>query len=526
VSTAVRLAAAAALLLPLLAAADLSTAARPRAQVDVDATTGARTLVAEDTAQLIDALRSARPGDTITLRPDVVYRGPFRLRNYGDGAEWITIRSSAPLLPEGTRVRPRAMRTMPRLIASEDSVFIAESGAHHYRLIGLEISPAPGVFLFNVIDLGSENDRLETVPRDIRIEQCYIHGDPRKGSRRGIALNGANIAVVDSHLSDFKELGNDAQAIAGWNGPGPFQIVNNYLEAAGENVLFGGADPLIPNLVPADIEIRRNHFTKPLTWRVEDRSFGGDEWVVKNLFELKNARRVVVEHNLFEHNWRHGQDGLAILFTVRNQDGDSPWSVVEDVTFQSNIIRRVAAGIYVLGFDDIHNSQQSNRITIRNNLFTEVGGTWGDGRLFLVQNGARDIRIEHNTALHTDSFLLAGDARPHPGFAFENNIVVHNEYGAIGGDVGPGRPSLERYFPGGSFTGNVIIGGPADIYPGGNFFPPSVGAVKFVSALDMRLAPDSPFKGKSSSGRDPGFDGDALKALAAIGGGGAIAVPR
>ena len=34
-----------------------------------------------------------------------------------------------------------------------------------------------------------------------------------------------------------------------------------------------------------------------------------------------------------ENNWVDGQAGMAVLFTVRNQDGGAPWSVVEDVTF-------------------------------------------------------------------------------------------------------------------------------------------------------------------------------------------------
>jgi len=59
-------------------------------------------------------------------------------------------------------------------------------------------------------------------------------------------MNSRHTAVIDSHLSDFKEVGADSQAIAGWNSPGPFRIENNYLEAAGENVMFGGADPAIP----------------------------------------------------------------------------------------------------------------------------------------------------------------------------------------------------------------------------------------------------------------------------------------
>src|SRR5919206_261134 len=140
-------------------------------------------------------------------------------------------------------------------------------------------------------------------------------------------------AVVDSYISDFKEVGADSQAIGGWNGPGPLKIANNYLEAAGENIMFGGADPKIADLVPSDIEIVRNDLAKPLRWRKGDPSFEGVEWTVKNLFELKNARRVLVNGNLLEYNWPQAQNGFSILFTPRNQKGDSPWSTVEDVLF-------------------------------------------------------------------------------------------------------------------------------------------------------------------------------------------------
>jgi hypothetical protein len=94
-----------------------------------------------------------------------------------------------------------------------------------------------------------------------------VHGDRLRGARRGIAMNARDVLVVDSYFADFKEVGVDSQAIAGWNGPGPFALVNNYLEAAGENVMFGGADPTIKDLVPSDIEIRRNHLAKPLAWK-------------------------------------------------------------------------------------------------------------------------------------------------------------------------------------------------------------------------------------------------------------------
>src|SRR4029450_1711251 len=80
-------------------------------------------------------------------------------------------------------------------------------------------------------------------------------------------MNGKQIGVLNSYISDIKSVNADSQAINGYNGAGPFTIENNYLEAAGENVLFGGADPAVTNLVPSDIVLRRNHLFKPLQWR-------------------------------------------------------------------------------------------------------------------------------------------------------------------------------------------------------------------------------------------------------------------
>ena len=139
----------------------------------------------------------------------------------------------------------------------------------------MEISPTAGTFLYDLVSLGSPDGTAAGLPHDIIFDRCYLHGDPVKGTRRGIALNSGAAAVIDSHLSDFKEVGADSQAICGWTGPGPFKIANNYLEAAGENVMFGGADPSIKDLVPSDIEIARNHFAKPLTWKIGHPSYAG-----------------------------------------------------------------------------------------------------------------------------------------------------------------------------------------------------------------------------------------------------------
>jgi hypothetical protein len=321
------------------------------------------------------------------------------------------------------------------------------------------------------VELGGDERVVEALPHHVIIDRCYLHGDRIAGSRRGVSLNASHVAIVDSYLSDFKERTADAQAIAGWNGPGPFLIAGNYLEASGENVMFGGGDPAIQDLVPSDIRILRNHLAKPRRWKKGDPSFEGTEWAVKNLFELKNARRVLVDGNLFEYNWPAAQNGFAILFTVRNQDGRAPWSVVEDVTFTNNVVRHVAAGVNILGRDDNHPSGQTRRIAIRNNVFLDVGGAWGNGRLFQLLDGTHGIAIVHNTAVHTGSLIFGGDHPPHTGFAFEGNVVAHNEYGVTASGTAPGRQTLDRFFPNAVFRGNVIVGGRPGDYPPGNTFP-------------------------------------------------------
>jgi hypothetical protein len=86
----------------------------------------------------------------------------------------------------------------------------------------------------------------------------------------------------------------------GWSGPGPFKIVNNYLEAASENVIFGGGDPTIT------ASSRATSRSAATTSRSRSRGRARG-YNVKNLFEIKNAQRVLVEGNVFENNWAKGR---------------------------------------------------------------------------------------------------------------------------------------------------------------------------------------------------------------------------
>jgi hypothetical protein len=437
-------------------------APRERVVIQLEASKG-RSIHVTRGGSLQAALDEARPGDVILLSAGAVFMGPFRLpRKQGDA--WILVRTSAPddaLPAPGRRVRPDHARHMPHLQSSKEAVVIADSGAHHFRFLGIEMSPSPGAFLLNVALIGSDERSVAQQPHHIIFDRCYVHGDADRGSRRGIALNARHSAVIGSWISDFKEAGADTQAIAGWNAGGPLRIEGNYLEAAGENLMFGGADPSVQGLVPADIEIRRNRMSKPLRWK-ETR------WSVKNLLELKNARRVLIEGNLFERNWAQAQNGFAILFTVRNQDGSAAWSVVEDVLFANNLVMQAGAGVNILGRDDGAPSGRASRIAILNNLFTGIDAArWGgSGILFQLINGTAELRIENNTALHTGAMIMA-EGPPHRGFVFRRNLTSKTAYGIIGTGTGPDAPTIRAYFPSAviedntRFTGGRVPESPA-----------------------------------------------------------------
>jgi glycosyltransferase involved in cell wall biosynthesis/cellulose synthase/poly-beta-1,6-N-acetylglucosamine synthase-like glycosyltransferase len=475
-----------------------------------------RILTVPAQGDLQGAIDRAAAGDTIALQAGTTYRGSFRLPwKTGSATGWIVITTDSRLLPAaGTRVHPDQASLMARLESEEGPVISADPGAHHYRFVGIEIAPAPGTFLTNVVLLGNEERSLDRLPGPFEFARCYIHGDPARGSRRGIALNARDSSVVDSYFADFKEVGADSQAIAGWNGPGPYRLVNNYFEAAGENLMFGGADPALPDLVPSDIEIRNNHFSKPRHWHEGSPEFAGTTWTVKNLLELKNARRVVIDGNLFERSWRQAQNGFAILFTPKNQDGQSPWVVVEDVEFTNNVVRDALGGINVLGRDDPRPSGRARRLTIRNNLFVEIGE-----RLFQLLHGTDEVTIDHNTAIDTGTLLTGGDDLPHTDLVFTNNVVPNGEYGIKGSGTASGHATLRQYFPGATVRGNVIIGGDPATLPADNFFPRSLDQVGFVDVRggNYRLSGTSPYRAAAEGGRPAGADFDALQpAFAAV----------
>ena len=464
-------------------------------------------------ANLQVALDSAAPGDIIELPPGSTFVGNFVLPAKS-GSSYITLRTSpSEDLPKANeRITPELSGRLAKLQSANGNPALRTApGAHHWKLVLLELGPnqAGAGDILQLGDGGSAQSSLDRVPSELIVDRCYIHGDPTRGQKRGIALNSASTTVIGSYISDIKSTSQDAQAIAGWNGPGPYMIENNYLEASGENFMLGGATPGINGVVPSDVTFRRNHVTRPASWRT-------GAWSVKNLFELKNARRVLVEGNLFETHWQGAQPGYAIVFTPRGEGGAAPWAVVEDVTFRYNVVRNVAAVFNFLARDNNGASGPLRRVRIVDNLFYAVDrNAWGGNGVFMqIGEGPAEIAVEHNTIVQTGNIITAyGGTREAPSaaerFVFKDNIALHNANGVIGQGLAVGNDTLTKYFPGAAFFRNVLAGGVASRYPADNSFP----SVDWLSEQfqnagehDYRLRPGSQLRLTGSDGRDMGVN--------------------
>jgi len=528
------------------------------------------------------AINAARAGDEIRLAAGATFTGNFVLPVF-DGDAVVTLRTDLPdsTLPAANhRVTPATAARFARIVSSNTSAALRTApGAHHWRVMFIDF-PSTRQGFGDIIQIGdgsSAQTELSQVPYEITFDRVYVHGDPVSGQKRGIALNGRIVTIRNSYISEIKAVGADSQAIGGWNGPGPFSIENNYLEAAAEAFMLGGSDPAIQNLVSEDVLVRYNYMSRPMSWRdpivaapdgvAASGSDGGTltagvysyrvvarrpsgsgttatslpsaevtavptsgavtvswapvpdateyqvyartpngvsqfwtvtattftdngtpgksgtppstatRWSVKNIFELKNARRVRVEYNLFENNWKDAQQGYSILFTPRNQNGHCPWCVVEQVDFNHNIVRNVGGGISIAGYDSNGPSGQTTGIRIQDNLLygvtTELGGS---GWPVLIGDTPKDIVIDHNTMDFDGTTLLfaygSSTSKPRTitGFQYTNNASPHGTYGVNGDNASTGTLTLQMYFPDVIFTGNWLSGGPAGRYPAGNRF--------------------------------------------------------
>jgi len=524
-------------------------------------------------AALQSALNSAKCGDTISLTAGATFTGSFVFPGKAcDDKHWIIVRTSADdsaLPAEGRRLTPcyagisslpgrpalncaSTQNVLPKLFmpTKGNGPIIFASGANHYRLMGLEITRAAGTGLVyalaSIVNGGTANNLI--------LDRVWMHGTAQDDTNRGFWLQGSTyVSVVDSSLTDFHCVSKtggctDSQTIAGGLGSGlmgPYKISGNFLEASGENILFGGG---AATATPADIEISRNHFFKPLTWLRGQPGFvggtDGNPFLVKNLLELKNAQRVLVESNIMEDSWGgFSQAGFGILITPKNQlatNGSNvcPICQVTDVTIRNTTISHVGAGLQIANaLAGTGAPRDGQRYSIHDIVVDDIDGAKFDGPSELAQvstsAGAptlQNVTINHVTAFPSSHLFIVGAfTTPMKNFVFTNSIVNAGTYpvwstgGGLTNCAASNSPltTLNACFTPYTFTSNAIISSTTSaVWPSPNLLQASLSPVQFVNynggnGGDYHLLSTSPYKGKASDGKDPGADIDAVAAAIA-----------
>jgi hypothetical protein len=513
-------------------------------------------------------LNSLNCGDTAVLQTGVTWTGNFKLPFRScDDQHWIVIQSSAldKLPPMGTRIGPADAPNMPRILTqnSQPAIDTAATGdgrdlpVNHYRLIGIEIgavwdtrNPPHGADpeIYIIANFGIGGTAVDKYPHHILIDRCYIHGARTNEVRHGVRFTASHFTVINSYISDIHRSGRDSTAISSDFSQGPIKIVNNYLEAAGENILFGGTDPPVHGSIPSDIEVRQNYFFKQLSWKQGSANYLGIRWTLKNLFECKNCQRVLLEGNVFENQWA-GDQANAIVLTPRNANGHCEWCVVADVTFRYNRVTHAAGFLSILGADansaggSLGPSQPAQRINVHDNVIEDInnkewgGGDYSNGKILTIVMGTGSPKIDkfslvHNTFSGNGSacnslitFATNSKAVTMTGLVVRDNIFPACKY-SISGDYGPDRNALMGAAKGSYiFNNNVFVGWDLTGMSSDLFIPHNakvsdyigVGFQNYKGGVggDYHLSPRSSFRKKASDGKDIGANIDLVNSRTA-----------
>jgi hypothetical protein len=530
---------------------------------------------------LQSALNSAHCGDAIHLQAGATFTGRFIVPAKNcDDRHWIIIRTSSPdsaLPAEGQRAtpcyagvaslpgRPQYSCSNPRNVMAKvqnptqgDGPFELAAGANYYRFIGLEVTrPAGAPGTARLISGKGTTDH-------VIVDRSWVHGLAQDETHDGVGLNGMTYAaVVDSYFSDFHCVSRtgacvDSHAIAGGTSDtqdGPFKIQNNFLEASGEAVMFGGGPS---TLTPSDIQILHNHFWKPFQWMKGSPNFiggpSGNPFIVKNHLELKNAVRVLIEANLMENSWGgFSQTGYGILLTPKNQHTLSgsnvcPVCQVTDVTIRYVHVSHAGGGIQmatVLSGNGTGGAPAlaGTRWSIHDVVLDDLSSKYvGGGTAFEIMNGwphnpLNTVTINHVTAFPDPNshLMIVGNTiatAPMYGLVFTNNLMVTGRYPVW--NTGGGTAScafqdvpivsITKCFTSFTFANNALVATPSafppSTWPANNVFPQTVNEVGFTSfgngnGGNYELLSSSPYENKATDGKDLGADIVGLNAALA-----------
>lgn len=395
---------------------------------------------------------------TIVIPDGMVLSGgtePILLPYRSDSTDrWITVKwanadATIPAHVRAPKARPAQMPRFVNKVQNDSSLSFciathpwgASGGAyaHHYRFVGVAFEKEnPALYYRGFVNLGYDlvSSRSQ-MSHDFIFDRVHMDGGPVQsngtgGLRFGFLVNADNFALSNSSINRVHAV-PDAVGLQSINFVRGSSVWNNFIEASGEGVIYGGGgvhikhtgtpsnfspaqaptqvtldnvqhlevgDPIafrvnglndrraIPRVqsitgsgpytvkfdkalavtpdittgaawwgpTPKNIETRRTHIYKDPAW--QGSWFDGS---VKNHWESKFSKNMVVDSSIFENNWHGDQVGFSLVLTVETQDEyDQPWCNISNVQVSNVIFRKVGGYINTKAGDTTYSPAQTD----------------------------------------------------------------------------------------------------------------------------------------------------------------------
>jgi hypothetical protein len=281
--------------------------------------------------------------------------------------------------------------------------------------------------------------------------------------------------------------------------------------------------------VPTDVVVRRNHFKKDPGWHSTDPSYYGTDMVVKNSFEIKQAKRWVVQGNRMETHWQEDQNWSVVL-TVKNQNGSQPWSTISTLDFSYNKIIDVGNCFQILVSDWGAPTLGTDHMLIRHNICSGIGTYDPSGfhNFAVLQDSdvtgslttIGEIAFVRNSADNTGTggtgrSILGETTTKLRNFVYYGNIssgyITHS-------GTGDGTPALVALTGGGAGSYSFTKNGQYEIsgtLPSDNTILTARSDVGFtdIATHNLKLAGGSPLLTTGPNGGRAGADTDEVDVL-------------
>lgn len=246
---------------------------------------------------------------------------------------------------------------------------------------------------------------------------------PMHRGRRAFGIHAYQVTLQDCEVLDcWSAAGEDSQAVYVGNAQGAVTLNGGRYQAGSEVFLAGGDAVRTPGLVPDGIVLDGVELSRPLSWQTD-----GVKRKVKNLFEVKSGRHVILRNSRLSGCWADGQTGEAIVLTPA-LDGakTTPVSmsgIVEDVLIENNDVRHVGATFNILGRNySAYTPTPLTGLLARKNVFLASKALYGGTGQFAKIGGEPGTLTFEDNIIVTDGSSLIYFYR---GSVIESDGFVH-----------------------------------------------------------------------------------------------------